>query len=186
MRNLKTYESWVTEINIPTNKWVDWDLSRIDQEGIDLIWKMYSDTYGRAGMDFSADDSAELKTKYKASYLKDIDKDHKPDAFIIYKETPYGKKIALLGTNGKKAARVDIIKQVISLLNKKGWFIEASLRMEELLAKSPVPVITDWNAIENIVGKDKKPIEGDDGYYTRKLSKANKRIEKRMYGKLSK
>ena len=58
--------------------------------------------------------------------------------------------------------------------------------MEELLAKSPVPVITDWNAIENIVGKDKKPIEGDDGYYTRKLSKANKRIEKRMYGKLSK
>ena len=184
MRNLKTYESFIAEINIPSNKWIDWDLSRLDQEGIDLIWKMYTDTYGRAGMDFSADDSAELKTKYKATYLKDIDQDNKPDAFIIYKETPFGKKIALLGTNGKKKARTDIIKQVISLLNKKGWFIEASLRMEELLSKSPVPVITDWSAIQSIVGKDKKPKEGRDGYYTRSLSKANKRIEKRMYGKL--
>jgi hypothetical protein len=54
--------------------------------------------------------------------------------------------------------------------------------MEEILASSKVPVIKDQKMIEDIVGKDKKPEMGEDGYYTRLLSKASKRIEKRMYG----
>jgi hypothetical protein len=36
--------------------------------------------------------------------------------------------------------------------------------------------------INDIVGADKKPELEDKGYYTRLLSKANKRIRKRMYG----
>ena len=182
MKNLPTYEAFVTEMEIPSNKWIDWDLSRLDKEGEDLIWKMYSDTYGKAGMDFSASDASELKTKYKATYLKDVDNDHKPDAFIIYKPTAYGNKIALLGTNDKKEAKRDLIKKVVDLLNTRGWFIEASLKMEEILSQSNVRVIRDEKMILDVVGKDKKVEFGVDGYYTRLLSKASKRIQKRMYG----
>ena len=64
MINLRSYEEFVNELEIASNKWIDYDLSRIDQEGMDQIWKMYIDTYGKQGMDFSADDSSELKTKY--------------------------------------------------------------------------------------------------------------------------
>jgi hypothetical protein len=182
MINLKTYSEFLNELEIPSNRWVDLDLSKLDKAGVDLIWKMYTDTYSKEGMDFSADDANELKTKYKATYLKDVDQDHLPDAFIIYKETVYGNKISLLGTNDKKEAKRDLIKKVIELLNSKGWFIEASLKMEQLLSTSKVPVIKDQKMIEDVVGKDKKPEMGKDGYYTRFLSKASKRIEKRMYG----
>jgi hypothetical protein len=187
MRNLISYEKFlnekvIDEMSIPSGKWVDWDLARLDKEGEDLIWKMYTDTYGKQGMDFSADDSHELKTKYKATYLKDVDNDHLPDAFIIYKETAYGNKIALLGTNDKKEAKKDLLKKVIELLNTRGWFIEASLKMEEILSASNVPVIEDKQMIMDVVGRDKKPEFEDHGYYTRLLSKANKRIRKRIYG----
>jgi len=182
MTSFKKYRDFLNEMEIPANKWVDWDLSRLDQDGLDLIWKMYTDTYGRQGMDFSADDSSELKTKYKATYLKDVDKDHVADAFIIYKATAYGNKIALLGTNDKKEAKKELIKKVIELLNTRGWFIEASLKMEEILAASNVPVVDNPDMVRDVVGRDKKPEFQEKGYYTRLLSKASKRIRKRIYG----
>jgi hypothetical protein len=182
MKTFKKYGDFVNELEIASNKWIDYDLSRIDQKGMDQIWKMYIDTYSKQGMDFSADDSSELKTKYKATFLKDVDKDHIADAFIIYKETAYGKKIALLGTNDLKEAKKQLIQKVIELLNTRGWFIEASMKMEEVLSSSKVPVIKDENMIVDVVGKDKKPEMGTNGYYTRFLSKASKRIVKRMYG----
>jgi hypothetical protein len=175
-------ESTIDEMNIPSNKWVDWDLSKLDNEGLDLVWKMYTDTYGKQGMDFSADDSGELRSKYKATYLKDVDSDHIADAFIIYKATKFGNKIALLGTNDKKEAKKDLIKKVIELLNTRGWFIEASLKMEEILSASNVPYVQNEEMVRDIVGRDKKPEFEDRGYYTRLLSKASKRIRKRIYG----
>jgi hypothetical protein len=184
MTIFKKYNEFLSEMQIPSGKWVDVDMSKLDKEAEDLIWKMYTDTYAKEGLDFSADDSAELKTKYKATYLKDVDADHQPDAFIIYKETVYGNKIALLGTNDKKGAKRDLISKVIELVNKKGWFIEASKRMEEILVDSKVPVIDDFEVIQNIVGKQKQPQMEADGYYSRFLSKAGKRIIKRIYGKL--
>ena len=158
------------------------DMKKIDEDGLKLIWQMYTDTYSQAGMDFSADDFKELQSKYKATFLKDVDKDGLADAFIIYKTTKYGNKIALLGTNGLKDAKRDIVKKLLELVNTKGWFIEASLRMEELLSQSNAPVVNDKQAIFDIVGKDKDPQMQADGYYTRFLSKAHKRITKRIYG----
>jgi len=178
-----SYENWLFEnVKLPANQWVDANMSSLDKEELDLIWKMYTDTYSREGMDFSADDEGELKSKYKATFLKDVDADNLADAFIIYKETKYGKKIALLGTNDKKDAKRELLKKVTELLNKRGWFIEASLKMEQILSSSNVPVIYDEKMINDIVGADKKPELEDKGYYTRLLSKASKRIRKRMYG----
>jgi len=184
---IPSFEIWkmLTEMNemeIPSGKWIDMDMSKIDKDGIDLIWKMYSETYAKAGLDFSADDANELKTKYKATYLKDVDHDHQPDAFIIYKETPYGNKISLLGTNDKKEAKRDLIHKLIELVNTKGWFIEASMKMEEILSSSGAPVVKNEKAINDIVGKHKKPEMEKNGYYTRFLSKVGKRITKRIYG----
>lgn len=179
--NLESGEK-VEEMAIPSNEWIDFNMSKLDSEGLDLIWKMYTDTYSKEGLDFSAKDAKEFQKKYKAIYLEDVDYDHIPDAFVVYKETPYGNKIALSGTNDKKEAKRECVKKIISLLHTKGWFLEASKRMEEILSTTDVPVITDEEMISNVVGKHKEPIFGKDGYYTRLLSKADKRITKRMYG----
>ena len=143
---------------------------------------MYTSTYAKQGMDLSADDWREMQSKYKATALKDVDRDKEPDAFIVYKPTQWGNKIALLGTNNKPQAKSDVVKKLLELVKSKGWFIEASLKMEEILKASGAPVITDEAMIRDVVGDDKKPEFEGDGYYTRFLSKAGKRIRKRIYG----
>jgi hypothetical protein len=182
---LPSFQGFLLEMNemeIPSGRWIDYDLKKVDDEGMREIWKMYIDSYSREGLDLSANDRKELQGKYKATFLKDVDKDKHPDAFIIYKPTPYGNKIALLGTNGLKDARRDIVKKLLELVNTKGWFIEASKKMEDLLSTSNVPVVKNEEAIKDIVGKDKEPEMLKDGYYERYLSKANKKIVKRIYG----
>ncbi len=181
-QRVKIFEDFVNEFEIPSNRWIDMDLKRIDKEGMQQIWDMYTKTYLDAGMDLSADDWEEMQAKYKATALKDVDSDHTPDAFIIYKPTKWGNKIALLGTNGKKEAKSDIVKKLLQLVNTRGWFIEASLRMEELLSQAKAPVVNNKEMIIDVVGLDKKPEFTQDGYYTRYLSKAGKRITKRIYG----
>jgi len=57
---------------------------------------MYINTYLPQGMDLSADNWKEMQSKYKASWLIDVDKDKDTDAFIIYKNTKYGNKLSLL------------------------------------------------------------------------------------------
>ena len=184
MKHIKLYEEFIYELEIPSGRWVEVDLSKIDEAGMKLIWDMYTSTYAKQGMDLSADDWREMQQKYKATALKDVDKDKEPDAFIIYKPTKWGNKIALLGTNNKPQAKTDIVKKLIELVKTKGWFIEASLKMEEILKSSNAPVIVDETMIRDVVGNDKQPEFEKDGYYTRLLSKAGKRIRKRIYGKI--
>lgn len=182
MKHIKLFEEFVNEFEIPSDRWVEMDLKKIDDEGMQQIWDMYTQTYLGAGMDLSADDWKEMQAKYKATALKDIDSDHVPDAFIIYKPTKWGNKIALLGTNGKKKAKSDLVKKLLQLVNTKGWFIEASLKMEEILSGANAPVIKNQEMVKDVVGADKKPEFTHDGYYTRFLTKAGKRITKRIYG----
>ena len=173
----------LNELEIPSDKWVDLDLSKIDDDGMKGIWQMYITTYLNAGMDLSANSWREMQSKYKATALKDVDSDNIADAFIVYKQTKFGKKIALLGTNNKKTAKSEVVKKVIQLCKTSGWFLEASLKMEDIMKSSGAPVVTDEEKIQAIVGPDKNVQFVGDGYYTRSLSKVDKRITKRLYGR---
>jgi hypothetical protein len=55
--------------------------------------------------------------------------------------------------------------------------------MEEIMKAAGAPVVTDEKKIIDILGNDKAPEFIGDGYYTRTLSKVNKRIVKRIYGR---
>ena len=171
------------EFEIPSGEWINYDLQKVDKDGMDIIWDMYKSSYLKQGMDLSANSAGEIQSKYKAVRLKDIDNDNVPDEFIIYKPTKFGNKIALLATNGKPEAKRDLVKQTIKLTKTAGWFIEASLKMEEILSSAGAPFVTDENKIIDIIGKDKEPQFIGNGYYTRSLSKVSKRITKRIYGK---
>lgn len=173
----------LNELEIPSDVWVDYDLKKVDSDGMDNIWDMYKTSYLKQGMDLSANSASEMQSKYKAVRLKDIDNDKIPDAFIIYKPTKFGNKIALLATNGKPEAKRDLVKQAIKLTKTTGWFIEASAKMEEIMKAAGAPVVTDEDKIMDILGNEKTPEFIGDGYYTRTLSKVNKRIVKRIYGR---
>jgi hypothetical protein len=178
-----TPSAFMTEASLKPNVWKDFNLASLSKEDMDIVWSMYSDTYAKAGLDFSANDAGELQIKYKAVYLEDVDSDSIADAFIIYKPTPFGNKISLLGTNDKKEAKKSMLTQLFKLLKTQGWFIEASMKMEDILsAKSDITAITNEKTIQALVGA--KGIEiVKDGYYKRKLAKVDKTIVKRLYGK---
>ena len=116
--------------------------------------------------------------------LIDVDSDKQPDAFIVYKPTPFGNKMALLAANIKKQdAKKAVVKKSIELAKTSGWFIEASAKMEDIMKSSGAPVVRDEQKILDILGNAKKPEFVGDGYYTRSLSMADKRITKRLYGR---
>ena len=172
------------ELEIPSGKWVDMDMSQIDREGMKHIWKIYTDAYSAQSLDFSASGASEMQSKYKAIKLIDVDEDKIPDAFIIYKPTKFGNKIALLAADTqKREAKSAVVKKVIELVKTSGWFLEASAKMEDIMKSSNAPVVTDEKKIMDILGNEKSPEFTGDGYYTRTLSKVNKRITKRIYGK---
>jgi hypothetical protein len=173
----------IPDWNIPSGKWIDIDLKKIAADDMRDMWQMYTTSYLKQGLDLSASNWRELQAKYKATTLKDVDNDHQPDCFIIYKETPYGNKISLLGTNGKSQAKSDVVHRVVDLTKKSGWYVEASKKMEDILRGSGAPVVTDPKKIQAIVGPAKHVEVLDNGYYTRELSKVDKRITKRIYGK---
>lgn len=174
----------INELEIPSGKWVDMKMSDVDLSGMKLIWSMYKTAYKGQGLDLSAGSASEMQAKYKAIMLIDVDSDKEPDAFIIYKPTPFGNKMALLAANIKKQdAKRAVVKKAIELAKTAGWFIEASAKMEDIMNASGAPVVRDEKKIIDILGKDKAPEFVGDGYYTRSLSKVDKRITKRLYGR---
>ena len=174
----------IPELEIPSGKWVDMDMSQIDKEGMNHIWKVYSDAYSAQSLDFSANSASEMQSKYKAIKLIDVDKDKIPDAFIIYKPTKFGNKMALLAADiDKRDAKRAVVQKAIELVKTSGWYVEASAKMEDIMNSSNAPVVTDEKKIMDILGNEKAPEFTGDGYYTRTLSKVNKRITKRIYGR---
>ena len=89
----------INELEIPSGKWVNMKMSDVDVSGMKIIWSIYKIAYTSQGLDLSAGSASELQTKYKAIMLIDVDNDTQPDAFNIYKLTPFGKKMELLAAN---------------------------------------------------------------------------------------
>ena len=79
----------------------------------------------------------------------------------------------------KRYKPMSLIKTVVST----SYFDEASAKMEDIMKSSGAPVVRDEKKILDILGKDKAPEFIGDGYYTRSLSKVDKRITKRLYGR---
>jgi len=178
----------LTELAMPSMQWVDTELGSLDPETLDRIWDMYTNTYLSMGMDLSAPNATGLK-KYKAVFLIDVDDppDGTPDAFIIYKPTAFGNKMALLGTCqkdrciGRRAAKRAVVKKMFDLLKSGGFFLEAGEKIEEILRSSSVPPICDEEKIKEFLGPKFVRFLGDC-YYQRKLKMASAIVTKRIYG----
>ena len=185
---LENWRKYLNEEDLPPGEWVEIDLATLEPEKLERVWTMYSNTYLNMGMDLSASGASGLM-KYKGVFLIDVDTppDGISDAFILYKETDFGNKIALLGTcqvedcKAKRDAARTLVKKMFELLKGGGYFVEAGMKIEEILKKSDVPYVCDEEAIRAFTGE--KFVEFlDDCYYKRKLAMAAPIVTKRIYG----
>lgn len=176
------FKQYINElVSLTKKQWSDFDLKSLDSETLEYLFSIYKITYQQEKMDLSAYSGKEFVQKYNAVFLIDIDTDPYPDAFIIYKKTKFGNKIALLGSDGEHDSKKELLKEVFKKLKSNGWYIEASKKMEKILSKSDIPFVSDEEKIKKIIPKEINYLE--NGYYERQLSKVPVKIIKRIYGK---
>ena len=168
------------ELNIKKKVWTVVPLNTLDRETRHRLWDMYVDTYQSIGLHI--EDSRQLTSKYKVSWLIDTDKDPEPDAFVIFKETKYGNKIALMGTDGGKLNKRLLIKKVLKLLKTSGWYCEASHKIADIFKSNNVNVIKNMELIKKVLNKpDVEPFDIDNGIYKRKLGTMGV-VKKQLFG----
>jgi len=176
------FKKYINElIDLPKKKWVSIKLSTLEQSTRHKLWDMYADTYQSIGLHI--EDVNQLTSKYKVSWLIDMDADPEPDAFIIYKDTKGGKKIALLGSDGEKLSKKLLINKTVKLLKTKGWFVEASHKVADIFVAKGVATIYDMDFVKSVIGEKKFVEELDDGEYKRSLGSLGV-VKKRMFGKI--
>ena len=182
--------SYMEEFEYKQDIWHSVDLVKLDKQEKTKLWKLFVKTYSKDMYEdmIFGNSMTKFYNEYKNFFILDIDGDKKMDAFIIYKTSGNYKKISLLGSN-KKAKR-KLITKLLDLLAQPGWFIEASLKVQSVLAKntsSTVKPITNKKLIKKVLSKfSNKEIENidDNGFYQRKVSNSGKIINKVMYGNI--
>ena len=162
------FKEYINEnLDIQKNKWTIISLTDLDQETRHKLWDMYVDTYQSIGLHIENIDK--LTSKYKISWLIDTDTDSEPDAFVIYKETKHGKKLALAGSDGQRHNKKVLIVKIIELMKKNGWYAEASHKVADLLMKNNINIVTDIEVIKKVLNKTDIIPTDEVGVYKRKL-----------------
>jgi len=169
------------KVHLPKKKWVSVPLSEIDSKMKQRLWDMYVNTYQSIGLHI--ENANKLTNKYKISWMIDVDKDDDPDAFVIYKETKYGNKIALLGSDNKKLHKRLLVYKVLKLLKTKGWYIEASHKLADIFVDKHVNIIKNKKTIETVLNKPDIQMINDEGLYKRKIGQLGYK-EKRLFGNI--
>lgn len=164
---------------LPQGKWEVVGWSELSDYMKGSVWDVYDVSYGSIGK--HVPDMAVFGKKYKYLYLIDVDDDIYPDAFIAYKVTPAGFKIALGGTDGTRKAKKAMILKMKELIRKPGWYAEASHKVADILESAGMRPIDD----EEVVRKTLKGKEIEwlgDGKYSRQLGKSGISAAKSLYG----
>ena len=181
------------------DNWVSVELDDLAPDVMKRLWEMYESSYKAIGLNIQVAEGEDvwskvqkMKGRYQLAFLAQTDTDPKPDTFVIYKSTPTGNKIALLGTDGTKAAKSELIKYVVEILKKPGTWVEASHKFADILQAKGVPVLdkeddVNWSlqADDIIGGKEVhyKPVRWKDnaGNYERDLRGVGW-VDKRIFG----
>ena len=178
MKSFKQF--FVERVNLKKNKWTIAKLNDIDEKILTKMFTLYEISYKEIGMHIK--DIMMFKDKYKIYWLVDTDKDAEPDAFIAFKETKAGHKISVIGTDGGKEAKRSVITQLIRLMNKSPWYIEASDKVKIILTKANVPVVKSPDKIRAIMSGYVIDVLDNEGNYTREINNIGKKT-KTIFGK---
>ena len=170
----------IAEVFLQKNKWDETSNKDFSGEQQEEVWTLYDIAYSAIGKHIGS--KSELINKYPLFEVADIDDDPDIDIFIAMKKTPFGKKIAAIGHDGTRASKKALIKKYIELLKTRGYYTEASGKMEEIIEKGGVSRIKDEEVIMKIMGFKGDIILEGDGYYSRTLGSIG-RHTKALYGK---
>lgn len=153
------------------------DILKVGEDVVDLIQTAYKNT--PLGSFVTAKGDLNKSQFWNAI---DIDGEADADAVIFGRKTPNGIKIQGFGHDGEKKSKAEIIKRLLKILNKTGYWIEASDALEHVLYKAGAPYIKSEKIAQSIFPKSNLKMTENKGQYTRKLDNG-KVIKETIFGK---
>lgn len=146
----------------------------IAPEIFDLIQTAYSEIGGFLKIKSPND----ILNNSEWTYWEGIDIHNDPDFDIVFfgQKTQYGLKFSGVGHDGSSNAKRSYLQSNATLLKKPGFYIEVSGKLADILiGKFGVPVVTDQEQVEKVLGKEvewigEKPGSPAEGWYTRSIA----------------
>jgi hypothetical protein len=138
------------------------------QDGKDDLFKMIDNAYAPLGGHPNVKNADDVKSAADGYEVIDLDDDPEDDAAIMTKQRAGGTKLVGMGHDGSKPARSAAVAKTVSTLNKKGYYIEVSGKILDILKAKGVAIVNDEETVRNALkGKDIK--WHGDGSYDRNL-----------------
>lgn len=152
------------------------DILKVSDNIIDLVKTAYQHT--ELGSFIKTENDLLKSTNWIA-----IDWDEYPDAdaTIFGRKTKYGLKIQGIGHDGEAISKELVINKLCNILNKDGYWIEASGALEHVLYKNNVPYISSEDVAQMIFPNSDLKMIGDKGKYQRYIN--DKVIKETIFGK---
>lgn len=171
--------SKIARVHLEKGKWEPAPPKQLDQDQQDKVWEIYDFTYAKLGKHISS--KSALMSKYDIFWVVDMDGDQQIDAFITYTQTPSGKKIGLMGSDGSKSAQMAMLMRVGQFLLTDGWYAEVDKKFMRIAKRAGVPHIKDESVASLVINK---PLSwnAETGSYTRNLEGLGE-VEKYLIGK---
>jgi hypothetical protein len=136
MKYIKLFEDFTFADLYAKDKWVE--LSMEDRSLLKYeVWKIVDIAYQSLGghVRVSSPDAVINDPDLNFWTAVDIDKDPNVDC-VLFSRPSHGHKISGWGHDGSKEARKELMKHLISILHKSGFWIEVSGRPAEILIES--------------------------------------------------
>lgn len=140
------------------------------------VYTMVISTYQKIGVPISSESDL---LKYPIWWLYQ-NEEGTPIAFNCFKDTPYGKKSGLSGSDMSPEGKATVVNLIRTKFKKNGIFGEVSHKVEEIAIAAGAPVVPA-RFVEEILGKPVE-IQEDGFHYIRNISGVG-RVKKIMVGK---
>ena len=112
----------------------------------------------------------------------DIDGDPDADAVLFGRKVPSGIKISGIGHDNSSGGKSAIINHQITILKKSGYWVEASLKMQDIMYGKGAPYVKEQAKVEKLFGQ-KVEWQNDKGKYKRKLESGKYTDIETVFGK---
>ena len=166
------------------NKWIEWinrgDLAKIKKELFVLINGAYGPIGGHVGI---TNINKILDPRYTWWEAIDSDDDPYADAVMFGKKTRGGIKIGGIGHDGTSSSKSDLMHMKVKLLNRSGYWVEASGRPAEIYYGKGAAYVKDPKTVQKLFPGSKITWLNDKGRYTRTLSGTQKTDIETLFGK---
>jgi len=147
------------------NNWRPLTSVEVEDEREELF-KMIDNAYAPLGGHPNVTNANDIKSAAQGYEVIDLDDDPENDAVIMSKNRPGGTKLVGMGHDGTKPARSAAVAQTVDSLNKKGYYIEVSGKILDILKAKGVAIV-DNESIVKAALKGKDIVWNGDGSYDR-------------------